>query len=513
MAGKRKRLSILEKMDIIEESEKSGLSTRKLAEKFKVGKTQVTVLLQSKEEIKKFYQEGGNVQQRRKFPKTEGLTVDQVVFNWFNKARNLHIPISGPIIQAKALEVAQNIGLNEFKASNGWLERFRRRHDITYKTVCGESADVNIEDVKSWKQRLSIILKDYASKDVFNADETGLYYRALPTKTHALKSDKCSGRKTSKQRITILFCVNMEGEKEEPLIIGRSKNPRCFKGAHIDKLPLQWVSNKKAWMTADIMTTWLHKFDEKMKKQNRKVVLFLDNATSHSKIALDNVKLIFLPPNTTSHCQPLDQGVIQNFKMLYRSFFIKRLLTCVASGRAFQEIEKNITLVNALIWVSVAWRNLSPATIKKCFIKAGFMCGSEIDEFDEEDNIPLAQLFPTIQDTLLNLKEFAAIDNDVETETAELSIANCIEEIQNGSENTSSSEAEDDEPEIVPISNISNLSDACESLRNLETFFMRQNYFDMANSISKLLLNSESEFYKTKLKSMKQKLISDFFKK
>jgi hypothetical protein len=513
MAGKRKRLSVKEKIDIIDESEKSGLSTRKLAEKFKVGKTQVTMLLQNKEEIKKFYREGGNVEQKRKFPKTEGLAVDQIVFNWFCKARNKHLPISGPIIQAKALEVAESLGLNEFKASNGWLERFRQRHDITFKAICGESADVNIEDVKIWKEKLLNILKHYAPKDVFNADETGLYYRALPTKTFAVKSDQCLGRKTAKLRITILFCANMEGEKEKPLIIGKSKNPRCFKGAHIDKLPLQWVSNKKAWMTADIMTTWLHEFDTKMKKQNRKVVLFLDNATSHSKIALDNVKLIFLPPNTTSHCQPLDQGIIQNFKMLYRSYFIKRLLTYVDSGCPLQEIEKNITLTNALIWISIAWQNLSPITIKKCFSKAGFLCNIDTEDFEEEDNIPLSQLFPTINDTFVNLKQFALIDKEVATETEELTISDCIEEVRQLSTSTSDSDSENEEPEIVQESNISNISEACASLRDLEKFFVTENNSDIATDLCKLLLKCEAEFFKNKLKNMKQSLISDYFKK
>lgn len=513
MSGKRKRLSIKEKIEIIDESEKSGSSTRKLAEKFRVGKTQVTTLLQNKEEVRKLYREGGNAYQKRKFPKTEGLAVDQVVFNWFCKARNKHLPISGPIIQARALEAAQNLGLNDFKASNGWLERFRRRHDITFKTICGESADVNIEDVKVWKEKLLSIFKDYAPKDVFNADETGLYYRALPTKTYALKSDNCSGRKTTKLRITILFCANMEGEKEKPLIIGKSKNPRCFKGAHIDKLPLQWVSNKKAWMTADIMTTWLHEFDAKMKKQNRKVLLFLDNATSHSKIALDNVKLVFLPPNTTSHCQPLDQGIIQNFKMLYRSYFIKRLLTYVDSGCSLQEIEKNITLTNALIWISVAWQTVSPLTIKKCFSKAGFQCNVNMDDFEEEDNIPLAQLFPTLNDTFLNLKTFALIDNDVATETEELTISNCIEEVRQMNPTNSDSETDDEEPEIIPGPNIASLSEACASLRNLEKFFVNVNNSDIVTDVSKLLLKCESEFYKNKLKNIKQSLIPDYFKK
>lgn len=46
--------------------------------------SQVTILLQHKKEIK-VYKEGGDIEQKRKFPKT---TINQVIFNWFNKAKN-----------------------------------------------------------------------------------------------------------------------------------------------------------------------------------------------------------------------------------------------------------------------------------------------------------------------------------------------------------------------------------------------------------------------------------------
>lgn len=508
MSLKRKRLTLKDKIDIIAESERIGLSARKLAEKFEVGRTQVTDIIKNKSELKRLYEEGGNLEKKRKFPKSEGLVIDQVVFNWFCKARNKNITISGPLIKEKALEVAQNMKLADFKASNGWLEKFCQRHNITFKTVSGESADVNINDVETWKKQLLFILKDYSPRDIYNVDETGLFYHAMPTKTFALKSDMCAGRKSAKQRLTILFCANMEGEKEDPLVIGKSKNPRCFKGFPVKSLPLEWVSNKKAWMTTDIMTAWLHKFDNKMKKQNRKVLLFLDNATSHSKLSLDNVKLIFLPPNTTSHSQPLDQGIIQNFKMIYRGFLVKRILTFIDSGYSFQEIQKNITIANALIWIAAAWKKLSPNTIKKCFSKVGFLQNNQnIDDFDEEDDIPLTQLFPTIADTLLNLKQYASIDNDILTESPDLSVKDCIEEVYENN----SDDIEDEEFEIK--TSISNLTEACAKLRDLENFFLCANNSEVVTNISQILMKCEYEVYKTKLKNMKQTYVLDYFKK
>ena len=95
-------------------------------------------------------------------------------------------------------------------------------------------------------------------KKIFNFDETGLFFRALPTKTMTLKSEKCTGGKISKERLT---CVNMIDEFEKPVIIGKAAKPRCFKGIDVSKLNVVWYSNKRTWMTREIMIEWLLAFD------------------------------------------------------------------------------------------------------------------------------------------------------------------------------------------------------------------------------------------------------------
>ena len=56
-----------------------------------------------------------------------------------------------------------------------------------------------------------------------------------------------------------------------------------------------------------------------MRKENRKIILLADNATSHKTeeaiAKLTNVRVYFLPPNTTSALQPLDQGIIYSLKV------------------------------------------------------------------------------------------------------------------------------------------------------------------------------------------------------
>jgi hypothetical protein len=70
-------------------------------------------------------------------------------------------------------------------------------------------------------------------QNVFNTDETGLFYRALPEKMFAYKEESCSGEKIVKELLTVLLCVSMSGEKLKPLVIRKSLKPRRFKGIYL----------------------------------------------------------------------------------------------------------------------------------------------------------------------------------------------------------------------------------------------------------------------------------------
>ena len=76
----------------------------------------------------------------------------------------------------------------------------------------------------------------------------------------------------------------MVGDKETSLVIRKSLNPRHFKSVNKKIFPVEYQANKKAWMTSGIFETWLKKFDKLMGRKGRKVLLFLDNDTSHSNV-------------------------------------------------------------------------------------------------------------------------------------------------------------------------------------------------------------------------------------
>ena len=94
------------------------------------------------------------------------------------------------------------------------------------------------------------ITRQYNPKNIYNADENGIYYRAIPNSTHVMKNESVSGSKKCKRKA--LVCANMDGsDKRRLLIIRKSKEPRCFRGK---SLPVTYRANKNAWMTEEIFT-------------------------------------------------------------------------------------------------------------------------------------------------------------------------------------------------------------------------------------------------------------------
>ncbi|GBN53525.1 Tigger transposable element-derived protein 6 [Araneus ventricosus] len=114
------------------------------------------------------------------------------------------------------------------------------------------------------------------------------------------------GGKQGKLRVIFLLAANQSGkEKLSPLMIGRSKKPRCF----AKSFPKMYKSNPKAWMTSEIFGDWLKGIDKEMAKKKRCILLFIDNCNAHSKFpALENITVTFLPPNTTSKLQHSIRG-------------------------------------------------------------------------------------------------------------------------------------------------------------------------------------------------------------
>ena len=213
------------------------------------------------------------------------------------------------LFKEKAENLAKKLGHTNFVATEGWLSRWKARHQMRYIRAHGEKGSADIKSAEEWTSTiLPGLLEEYRPNEVYNADETVLYYRATPDGSHCYSHEKISGSKKAMERITVLCCSNLTGtDKCKLLVIGKSLRPRCFKNVNVDNLPVTYRANKKAWKTSQIFTEWLSAWDLYLTKVNRKILLLVDNCTAHPHVStLKNIQLEFLPPNTTSLIQPMD---------------------------------------------------------------------------------------------------------------------------------------------------------------------------------------------------------------
>ncbi|CAF2002117.1 unnamed protein product [Rotaria magnacalcarata] len=306
-----------------------GLSHRDLRDKFQVSIGAVSNILKRKHEYMSDYETNLNRNVKRKVNQDFRQIINDSVYEWFIAQRAKKIPVSGPILQEYARKIAQEIdGSSGFKASNGWLERFRNRYNVRFRIISGEAGNVNNDTIEDWKTRLTKILENSDPVDVYNCDETGLFFKLMPDRSLVVNNDDCIGGKKSKERFTVWLCTNWAGTvKLKPVVIGKAAKPRCFKNLDMTKLPVTWCSNSTAWMNSTLFTNWLCEFDKMIQKQERQILLFLDNAPVHPPdIKLTNITLKFFSANTTAVIQPLDQGIIRNFKAYYRRHLVQHII-------------------------------------------------------------------------------------------------------------------------------------------------------------------------------------------
>ncbi|GBL83367.1 Jerky -like [Araneus ventricosus] len=161
-----------------------------------------------------------------------------------------------------------------------------------------------------------IVKEKLTAYQIYNCDETGLYWRALPTKTLAAENEAVApGRKNMKDRVTILRCANASGSHRVKLTsVGNSKNPCCFKNINKTALLVHYMHQESTWMNSSLFSKCFHDcFATEVKKNLKKLklkkdILLMDNSPAQPDVETlkaENITCIFMPPNTTSILQTI----------------------------------------------------------------------------------------------------------------------------------------------------------------------------------------------------------------
>jgi hypothetical protein len=431
--------------------------------------------------------------------------LEKALWEWVLRMEGSKLPINGEMIQAAAhalwIKMPDFELIKEPKWSQGWLHGFKKRHKIKKYKQSGESASADISGATDAIHEIKELIKQYASKDIYNSDETGLFWLMTPDNT--LASRPQSGHKKEKKRLTVFPTCNADGSHKLDLwILGHFKNPRPFgpQLRYINQLPFVYRSNKKAWMTAVLFMEYLHWFDAQM--QGRKVLLLVDGFSAHESAVkqmqeeagenyLVHTTVRFLPPNTTSIYQPMDQGIINSLKVHYRKTWLEHMVAATLCGG---DPLKETTILMAVHWVIDAWRNkVSADTISNCWRHSqlfGPIFGPQPKPREWSEKAHEQQLALEVSELrrLANqlagsghIREVMAISNFVNPPEEEIvdssddlldHIAETFSELELEDSETT---VEDQSPEPLPV------SEAMKAVSSLLQFYQQQEDVDLAS--------------------------------
>ncbi|OAD65925.1 hypothetical protein PHYBLDRAFT_175666 [Phycomyces blakesleeanus NRRL 1555(-)] len=215
-----------------------------------------------------------------------------------------------------------------------------------------DSAKVNDEAVQLRVEEIKKKLKIFERQDIFNFDETGLFYKQHPTRT--ISGQVVSDLKTDKMCLTVGLLGNSNGLlKFDPIIIEKHAKPLCFNKKTGFELGFQYFNNKSSWMTKFIFAKAFHTINIHIRNLGRKVLILLDNATCH---------------DTSS----FDAGIIQNFKVKYWHFQYQfATLHYIANKSKTESDYFTLTRLQEMNCIMRAWRKVTSEIITNCFKHTG----------------------------------------------------------------------------------------------------------------------------------------------
>uniref|UniRef100_UPI00358ECFDF tigger transposable element-derived protein 1-like n=1 Tax=Myxine glutinosa TaxID=7769 RepID=UPI00358ECFDF len=405
---KRKNLTYAQKCEIVQLID-NGETKRSVGKKFGINESTVRGIYQNRDHIKAHMNLASSEAGAQAMRSRNQLLLkpEQLLGRYLERQakRNLAIDTREIMDTAKDIyaAVARKMGVQQppvFLASKGWVDKFMSRHKVKSVKISGEAASGDKSAAREYPESLKNIIDEGQSTpdQIFNMDETNFYWKAMPRRTFiTTKSAKVRGRKAIKERFTLLFAMDASGTcRLKPTVVHRAKRPRAYKGCNMNKLNVHWLTSKKGYMSAKLSQDWLKEafipeVEDFCKSQNIRlnILLLLDNAPGHSPLLRaehPNVKVEFLPPNTTSLIQPLDQEVISVVKASYSTRQFRKMRQATKDTAVIQQLLdsededdmvqwdteaeqkvirywKNYNVKQAIDLMVDCWNNVTPATI------------------------------------------------------------------------------------------------------------------------------------------------------
>ncbi|XP_075229665.1 uncharacterized protein LOC142329169 isoform X23 [Lycorma delicatula] len=140
--SKRKCISVSKKISVIYEVDK-GVKKKDIAQKYGIPASSLSTILKNRHVILQQLDRRKENLSRKKLRGSTYDDIDEAILKWMTVMREKKLPLSGTLIRKKALEFGAALEHKDFQASNGWLEKFKKRHCVIIRSTT-ENTEGNI---------------------------------------------------------------------------------------------------------------------------------------------------------------------------------------------------------------------------------------------------------------------------------------------------------------------------------------------------------------------------------
>lgn len=382
----RRRYTVTEKIEVIGWHRRNGCNFSKTEREFSISRKQIRTWEKEYEKLVKF--SGSATDKARKSlgpggaPKSNEL--DRTVYDWFEEERVHGRVVTNFNLQGKAREIASQLRVTNFVASNGWLRRWKTRFSVGLRRGTNDAQKVPAdykEKITAFHDSINSLRRrwDYTDFNIANMDQTMVRFDSVPNFTNELKGAKTvriSHTGGNKKGCTVALSATASGHKLPAFIIFKERNgvipPKV--AAELAVPPNVRVSaSLNGWMTMEKMHEWIRRVWGPNCDDVRRV-LILDSYRPHTAPATSarfeplETDVVTVPGGCTGLVQPMDTHVNKVFKERLRRSWVEWFQTAKKNvrGNYIQPSRQNV-----VSWISRAWTYVTEETIQNSFKSCG----------------------------------------------------------------------------------------------------------------------------------------------
>lgn len=318
--------------------------------------------------------------------------IEDRLVKWFTDRRAAGVRVTGKALRFEALQLHKQFGSQSFKASKGWFNRFKKRHNISFRRsthVSQHARDITDDRIDKFL-RFVIRLRrsrSFSPSDIGNMDETPVWLEMPGKSTFSLKGEnevRVSSTGHEKQKLTVTLGAYADGTKMAPLVHLPGVRPPAKDDVPSGIVVYMCGAGQKSWADEASIKFWLSKLWGRNSQRRRMLVwdAFRGHITSNIKEQVKtiyNTDMCVIPGGCTSKLQPADVSWNRPFKArlaeLYDEWLFSGPVEKTAKGNR-RGPPKSVVMR----WIKEAWDSITPDIIRRSFKKCGITCeldGSE----------------------------------------------------------------------------------------------------------------------------------------